>query len=141
MLTMAFQEDKAVDGHEIQEPLTRSEKSSLRSSIYEGDAVTAMPKSGRWANIDILECPQSIIDLTKSKKTAVLEVLLDIVKGGRPSDSMLAAGYMFCIFDDPPRGRVATMIPVKKYDKPDAKDITPREMLVDELGKLMKNAK
>jgi len=95
-----------------QKSLTPNEEANLRTAVYEGRILTAMPTTGIWAFNDILVAPKSVMAFKDQRMKAALLVLLDIVKGGRPRDARLAGGFALCLTGDPVAGRIASSAPV-----------------------------
>jgi hypothetical protein len=84
--------------------LTHEEDAAIRNAIYGQPWTTAVPTDGPWQGHEILVVPQKICKIYSEKEKATLELLLTIVKGARPHDSVLAGGFAVSLATTPVAG-------------------------------------
>jgi hypothetical protein len=121
-----------------QAALSQAEERALRNAVYEGAPVTAFPSSGKWALYEILVAPNSVMSLQGAKSKAGLTILLDIVKGGRTSDAVMATGYALCLAGNPVEGCFVMTFDKTNIDLPiKGQGITRRQQLVQRVQELI----
>src|SRR5580765_7107274 len=82
------------------ESLSNDEEAVLRGLIY-GKGLSIGHKEVNGFPQRVIPRPNKLLELYEKKRLAVLQVLLDIVKGGRPEDALTAAGYAIALEESP----------------------------------------
>src|SRR2546427_351434 len=100
----------AVPSNHQNEALTPDEERTVRKSVYDGEMLIVSPKMDFQ---DILVIPKPLTDLYKKRPRAVVDLLLTIMEGGNPRDSVLAAGYAIGLLDDP----AVAVVCIDHFDK------------------------
>jgi hypothetical protein len=90
--------------------LDAAEEKVVREAVYNMGPLTASP---RMDFISELVLPDSLVALHKKKPQAVLNLLLVIMEGASPKDSVLAAGYAISLLTSPAVGVVC----IDHFDK------------------------
>ncbi len=114
----------AVNGAE----LTDGEARAVREAAYGGPLLLFTPErpdGGRGA--EMVTVPAGLVTLYQRKPRAVVELLLVVVEGARPSDSVRAAAYALALTDRPTAGALpARHFDEETYDAPDSNRINSR---------------
>jgi hypothetical protein len=84
-------------GTDMPAALPKADETKLRKAVYDSSKSTSRLSAGQNAGKRVLNVPTIVVDLHKSHRMRVLEVLSDITKGGRPRDALLAAGYVVAL--------------------------------------------
>jgi hypothetical protein len=120
--------------------LSIKEKASIRKYVYEGGA-TAMPRDGQWAMQEILVVPRELASLHRQKRLSTLHLLLDIIRGGRAHDALVAAGFAHALEENIAIGALVARYPHDKVDDEIADfGYTCRDQLVEHAEELLKKA-
>jgi hypothetical protein len=102
----------------------------------------AFPTKGEWALMEVLCVPRDVEDIYAKNRIESLELLLDIVKGARPKDALLAAAYAIALEDDIGGGAFIARYPTDKFDEPGKGGISSRrDQLVEELRQRISKAR
>jgi hypothetical protein len=119
--------------------LTKTEESELRDAVYSLGPKLALPRKGEWAMIEVLIVPNEVSKVYQAKRGAVRRLLRDIVKGGRPRDALLAAGYFFAVEEDIGRGAFYVQFPEERLDSPRGRDRTDsrRDEILRDMDKII----
>jgi hypothetical protein len=108
--------------------------------VYKGSAKSTIPREGEWKGFEILIVPKEVKAIYAKDKRATISVLLKIVRGGRPSDSKIAAGYAISLMDSPVAGLMFTSGVDRDYDVLGKDDLwTLREVVVDRVTERFEN--
>lgn len=75
----------------------------VRDAVYNNNPLTASPKEDFQS---VLVIPKPLAELYKAHPKPVVDMLLKVIDGGRPKDSVLAAGYALELLDGPGGGVV-----------------------------------
>jgi len=99
----------------------------VRRCVYDETPKKAAVAPGDFQERLII--PEALSDLFRLHPSAVLDLLLRIIDGGNPDDSVLAAGYAISLLDGPVAGVVCVDVFDKgTYDKVEkAWKTTPRK--------------
>jgi len=120
--------------------LDRHDEFVLRNNVYKGLG-TGIETEGRWATHRVIVLTNDVVELHKKKRVATLKLLLEIVKGGRPDDALLATGYAVALEEDPIRAVPLADYPVDSVDVDEGKTGEPgRQGLIDAVAKLLASA-
>jgi hypothetical protein len=103
--------------------LSGAEMRDLRAAVYGGDAFLTVPERlvGGVAGPEVVVVPGPVTALHRRKPRAVLVVLLAVVEGGRPADSVRAAAYALALTAGPAVGA----LPVRHFDEGTYDDPAP----------------
>ena len=119
--------------------LTTVEDAMIREMVYTmGLGIGPVPSdpSGTQRGLVV---PIPVFELHKSKRLATLNLLLDIVKGGRPDDALTAAGYAVALEEHPIAGILYMFYSADAVDKVQPKDErSGRDKLIERLTKLLR---
>jgi hypothetical protein len=117
-----------------EKPLSVKERAQIRKWVYDGGA-TALPRGGRWALQEVLVVPAELTKLHAEKRAGTLHLLLDIVKGGRPHDAMVAASFAHALEEDIAVGAFFMKYPFGEVDvEIQGSGCTYRDRLVEGLS-------
>lgn len=120
--------------------LTRKEAAIIRRNVYTRGRSTATPNTGPWAFKRILIVPEAVTQVYKMKRIATLRLLLDIVKGGAPKDSVLAAAYAIALEDNPCTASLYAYYDLELVDDAPDKDGSGRDEFIEIVSKLLSEA-
>jgi hypothetical protein len=112
--SVSSEQAKRLDGSKS--ALEKGQEFNIRKYIYEGKHLTAFPKEGKYAGFTILIVPREIESIYESNKLATVQLLITIIDGARPEDSLLAAGYAASLLLSPIEGAEISCFPKDKYD-------------------------
>ena len=97
-----------------QSGLTADEAKTVRQAAYDGPLLLFAPeRPGGLPVAEEVTVPTSLIALHRRKPLAVTKLLLAVVEGGRPIDSVRAAAYALALWDRPSAGAM----PLRHYDE------------------------
>ncbi len=118
-----------MQGPQTSEVLDTSQETVVRRCVYNGSPELAAVTLGSGGIQEQLVIPQALSDLYRKHPGAVLDLLLRIIDGANPDNSVLAAGYAISLQKGPAVGVVCVDIFEKgTYDKLDkAWERTPRQ--------------
>jgi len=107
-------------------PLKSEDAKAVRSAVYENDPLVGTRDADM---LRILDLPEPLRTCYNNNNNATIELLLIIVEGGRPRDSVLAAGYAFELVGGPGRGVACIRVfsEISYDDMDDAWGATPRK--------------
>ncbi len=110
----------------------------VRDAVYNNEAATASPKRDGHS---VLVMPDALVKVYMANPDDVIKLLLTIEEGGRPKDSVLAAGYAMSLLGGPARGVVCVdNFEESKYDNVDVDwKSTPRKHWAKKVSLLMKD--
>ena len=91
--------------------LDNEKEKVVRDAVYNGKTLLYSPEERPWDRV--LRFPEPLTQLYNQHPQAVLHLLLKIMEGGRPTDSVLAAGYAISLQAGPSVGRVC----VENFDE------------------------
>jgi len=121
-------------------PLTPEEDAECREDVYQGVGIGQVRVGGNPKRAVILT--KSLENAYKKKPLATLQLLLDIVKGGRPADAVSAAAFAVALADNP-FGATTIASPLPKSD--DEVELTevgrPRKELIARVKRLISKVK
>ncbi len=110
----------------------------VRDAVYYEEAATFSKRELPGASM--LVVPERLQKVYKEHPEAVVDLLLKIMEGANPRESVLAAGYAMSLLKGPARGAVCVEnFEAKKYDSLD-KDwrVTPRKHWIGRVLELRK---
>lgn len=121
-------------------PRSKKQEEYVRRAVYTGRVSTSMsprtPKDfGR-----VLIVPPSVESAFKENRQGTLRLLLDIVRGGRPQDAILAMAFAFSLAKDVRIGPLFTDISPNDLDEV-LDDTTQRDRFIKALEDLLKKEK
>ena len=94
--------------------LTTEQIQMVRDAVYSKSATTEFLRKELY---DIVPVPKSLIEVYKQKPVKALEVLLLIMDGANPRDSVSAAAYAFELLEGPGAGVICLRVfKSEKYD-------------------------
>jgi hypothetical protein len=114
--------------------LTKDEAFFLRAVIYnDGFGVTTRPQRQ-------VVLKREVVELHKNRPVGTIRLLLEIVKGGRPTDARAAGVTGLALEEGPAYAVFWADGDLDSFDKAGADGRTDREKLVEQLEKSLANA-
>lgn len=120
--------------------MTKQEAARLRAIIYDGSLCTRMNLETPLPQREVA-LNNEVVDLHKKKRVAVLRLLLDVARGGRPKDA-LAAGVTALALEEGPAYAVLWIDRgLDAFDNAQSNEVsTERERLVEQVEKALVKA-
>jgi hypothetical protein len=120
--------------------MTKQEEARLRAIIYDGPFCTQIQTATPVPQREVA-LGNEIVELHKKKRVAVVKLLPDITRGGRPKDA-LAAGVTALALEEGPSYAVLWLDgDLDSFDKGESDDLpTDREKLVNQVEKALAKA-
>jgi hypothetical protein len=121
--------------------LTTSDERFVRQLIYGGDHSTVIPKEGKYELKEILVVPDQLARLYEKEPQATLDLLLKIMDGAKPGDSVLSAAYAASLSSNNPviGAGVLRLFDESKYDEIDEDwGVTPRQYWIAKVKKKLR---
>ena len=123
------------------EILTSGENSLLRKAVYLDGIGTSIEIAGPWASKSVVVVPKRVVELHRKKRVATLKLLLEIVRGGRPEDSLAATAFAVTLEINPVAAVPLVYYPAELLDElvRETKG-TGRDRLIDSVQELLAKA-
>ena len=128
------------DNKQVQSSLNKDHEKKLRNSIIGSAIGTAVPKSGPFKGFTVLLVPKETRTIYRKDRIKTLQILLDIIKNGKPDNALLAAGCAVALEHDIALGAGLVQYPPKWFDKNDNGD-TARNRYIELTTKLIEKAR
>jgi hypothetical protein len=130
------EERSAANPHRDKTELSHKEAATLRTIVYTKGRRTSHEISRTGGLQRVLVIPREFEELYKAKRMSALQLLLDIVKGGRPEDALSAATFAIAMEEDPIMAAFHLSQSTEDFDDdPEGGGDTPRTRLVKVLEK------